>query len=99
MRYLCEKTAIYNNIKIFCSNVKSTFYLFKILRVRKYLTRIRLIITHATLTHATFNNRKTVRLKEKRTSYGDRLASNLENYNIEKNMKSRIFASKINKKD
>jgi hypothetical protein len=62
MRYLCEKTAIYNNIRVFYGSVKSIFYLSKIPRVRIYLTRIRLVIAHATLTHATFSSKKTARL-------------------------------------
>jgi hypothetical protein len=62
MRYLCKKTAIYNNVKVLCDNVKLILHLFKISKIRIYFTRIRLIITHVTLTHATLNNRETARL-------------------------------------
>jgi hypothetical protein len=61
MRYLCKKIATYNNVKVFCGNIKPTFYFFKILRVRKYLTRIRLIIAHVTLAYAIFSNRETAK--------------------------------------
>jgi hypothetical protein len=62
MRYSCEKTTTYNNVKMFYGNVKSIFHFFKIPRVRKYLTRIRLIAAHVTLTHAILSNRETARL-------------------------------------
>jgi hypothetical protein len=62
MRYLCEKIATYNNVKMLYSNVKFIFYFFKIPRVKIYFTRIRLIVTHVTLAHATFNSKKTIRL-------------------------------------
>jgi hypothetical protein len=99
MRYSCKKTATYNNIKIFCGNAKSTFHLFKTPRAKKYLTRIRLIITHVTLTHTTLSNRETARLRKRKASYGDRLASSLESYNVEKSVKSKVFAGKVNKKN
>jgi hypothetical protein len=99
MRYLCEKTATYNNTKILCGNAKLILYFSKIPRVKKYFTRIRLITAHVTLTHAILSNEETVRLKKKRASYGDRLASSLESHNVEKNIKSRIFASEINKEN
>jgi hypothetical protein len=99
MRYSCEKTATYNNVKIFCGNAKSIFYLFNTPRVRKYLTRIRLVIAHATLTHATLSNKKTARFWKRRASCGDRLTSSLKNHSVEKNVRSRVFASKIDKKD
>jgi hypothetical protein len=84
MRYLYEKTAIYNNIKMFCGSAKPTFYFFKTPRARKYSTRIRLVITHVTLAHAIFNNRETARLRKKKASYGDRLASNLRNHSVKR---------------
>jgi hypothetical protein len=84
MRYLCEKTATYNNIRILCGSAKPTFYLFKIPRVRKHLTRIYLIIAHVTLAHTTLSSKETARLKKKRASYGDRLASSLRNHNIKR---------------
>jgi hypothetical protein len=84
MRYSCEKTAIYNNVKVFCGNAKFTLYLFKIPRARKYLTRIRLVIAHVTLAHATFSNKKTARLKERKASCDDRLTSSLKSYNIKR---------------
>jgi hypothetical protein len=99
MRYLYKKTATYNDVRVLCGSVKPTFYLFNIPRVRKYLTRIRLVVAHATLAYAIFSNRGTVRLGERRASYGDRLASSLGSYSVEKSVRSRVFASKINKKD
>ena len=99
MRYLYEKTAIYKNVRVLCGSVKSTFYLFKIPRVRIYFTRIRLVTAHVTLTYATFSNRRTARLRKKRASYNDRLALSSRSYSVEKSMKNRIFAGKINKKD
>jgi hypothetical protein len=98
MRYLCEKTAIYKNVKMFCDSAKPTLYLFKIPRVRIYLTRIRLIAAHATLTHATLNNRKTARLRKRRASYSDRLASSSKSHSIEENVRNKVFAGEINKK-
>jgi hypothetical protein len=99
MRYSYKKTTTYNNIKVFYGNIKPIFYLSKTSRARINLTRIRLIITHATLAHATFNSKKTARLKKKKASYNDRLISSLRNYNVEKSVKNRIFAGKTNKKD
>jgi len=98
MRYLCEKTAIYKNIKVLCGNAKPIFYLSKILRVRIYFTRIRLVAAHATLAHATFNSKGTAKFRKRRASYNDRLVSNSRNHNIEKNVKSRVFAGKVNEK-
>jgi hypothetical protein len=95
MRYSCKKTAIYNDVKVFCGSVKPTFYFFNISRARKYLTRIYLIIAHATLAHATLSNRGTARLGKRRASCGDRLASSLGNYSVKKSMRSRVFANKI----
>jgi hypothetical protein len=80
-------------------SVKPAFYLFKTPRARIGLTRIYLITAHVTLAHATLNNRRLARLKKRRTSYSDRLASSLKNHNIEKNMRSRVFAGKADKKD
>jgi hypothetical protein len=71
MRYLCEKTVIYKNVKMPCGNVKLILYLFKTPRVRIYFTRIRLIVAHVTLAHATLNNKKTARFRERRASYSD----------------------------
>jgi hypothetical protein len=99
MRYLCEKTAIYNNVRVFCGSAKPTFYLFKIQRVRIDFTRIRLVIAHVTLAHATFSSRETARFKKKRASCNDRLASSSRNHNVEKNVKNRVFASETNKKN
>jgi hypothetical protein len=98
MRYSYKKTAIYKNVKVLYGSIKPTFHFFKIPRVRIYFTRIRLIAAHATLTHATLNNKKTARLKKKRASYSDRLASSSKSHNIEKNVRNRIFAGKANKK-
>jgi hypothetical protein len=84
---------------VLCDNIKPAFYLFKIPRARIGFTRIRLVIAHATLVHATLNNRKTARLRERKASYNDRLVSSLRNYNIEKNVRNKIFAGKINKKN
>ena len=99
MRYSCEKIAIYKNIKMLCGNIKPTLYLFKIPRAKIYITRIRLITAHATLTHATLSSKETARLRKRRASYSDRLVSSLKSHNIEKSVKSRVFASKANKKD
>ena len=82
-----------------CGNAKLTLYFSKIPRVRIYPTRIRLITAHATLAHAIFSNKRTARLRKRRASYNDRLASNSRNHNIEKNVRSKVFASKANKKD
>jgi hypothetical protein len=84
MRYSCEKTATYNNVRIFCGSAKSTLYLSNIPRARKHLTRIRLVIAHATLTHATFNNKGTARFWKRRASCGDRLVSSLKSYSVKK---------------
>jgi hypothetical protein len=62
MRYLCEKIAIYNNVRVLRGNVKLIFYLFKTPRVRKYLIKIRLVVAYATLAHAILSNRETARL-------------------------------------
>jgi hypothetical protein len=99
MRYLCKKIAIYNNVRMFCESVKSAFYLFKIPRVKIDFTRIRLIIAHVTLAHAIFNNSGTARLKKRRANYSDRLTSSSRSHSIEKSIKSRVFAGKINEKD
>jgi hypothetical protein len=80
-------------------SIKPAFYFFKIPRARIGLTRIRLVIAHVTLAHTTFNSRGTARLKKKRASYSDRLASSLRSHSIEKNVKNRVFAGKANKKD
>jgi hypothetical protein len=98
MRYLYEKIATYNNIKVLCGNIKPIFYFSKIPRAKKYLTRIRLITAHVTLTHATLNNRKTAKFGKRKASCGDRLTSSLENYSVEKNVKSKVFVNKTNKK-
>jgi hypothetical protein len=98
MRYLCKKTAIYKNVKMLCGNAKPILYLFKTPRARIYLTRIRLIAAYVTLAHTIFSSRGTVRLKKRRASYSDRLASSSRSHNVEKNMKSRVFADKINEK-
>jgi hypothetical protein len=98
MRYSYKKTMTYNNIRMLCGNIKSILYLFKIPKVKKYLTRIRLIAAHVTLTHAIFNNKETARLEKRRASCGDRLTSSLKNHNIEESMRSRVFANKANKK-
>jgi hypothetical protein len=97
MRYSYKKIAIYKNIRILCGSIKSTFHLFKIPRARIYLTRIRLIAAHATLTHATLSNKETARLKKRRASYNNRLASNSRSHNIKESVKSRVFAGKANK--
>jgi hypothetical protein len=75
-------------------SAKPIFHLFNTPRARKHPTRIRLITAHVTLAHATLNSRGTARLREKKASCGDRLASNLGNHSIEENVKSRVFASK-----
>jgi hypothetical protein len=98
MRYLCEKTVIYKNIKMLCGNAKPIFHFFKIPRARIYPTRIRLIAAHATLAHTTFSNKETARFRKRRASYSDRLASNSRNHNIEKNIRNRVFAGEANKK-
>jgi hypothetical protein len=98
MRYLYEKTAIYKNIKIFCGNAKPILYFFKIPRVRIYSTRIRLVAAHVTLIHATLNNRGTARLEKRKASYSDRLTSSSRSHNVEKSMRNKIFANKINEK-
>jgi hypothetical protein len=98
MRYSCKKTATYNNVKVFCGNIKPIFYFFKIPRAKIYFTRIRLVIAHVTLIYATFSNRGTARFWERKTSYGDRLVSSLKSHSIEKSVRSRIFAGKANKK-
>jgi hypothetical protein len=98
MRYSCEKITTYNNVKVFCESVKPALYLFKSPRVKINLTRIRLVIAHVTLTHAIFSNRETARLWKRRASYNDRLASSSKSHNIEKNVRNRIFAGKVNKK-
>jgi hypothetical protein len=98
MRYSCKKTAIYKNIKVLCGSAKPIFYLFKTPRVRIYFTRIRLIAAHVTLAHATFNSRRTARLKKRKASYNDRLTSSSRSHNVEKNVRSRVFANKINEK-
>jgi hypothetical protein len=97
MRCSCKKTIIYKNIRMLCGNAKPTFHLFKIPRVKIYPTRIRLIAAHATLAYATLNNKRTARLKKRKASYSDRLASNSKSHSIEKNVKSRVFAGKANK--
>ena len=61
--------------------------------------RICLIIAHVTLVYAIFNNKKTAKLKKRKASYSDRLVSSLRNYNVEKNVRNRVFAGKANKKD
>jgi hypothetical protein len=99
MRYSCEKTATYNNIKILCGNAKLIFHFSKTPRARIYPTRIRLIAAHATLVHATFNNKRTAKLKERRANYNDRLISSLKSYNVEKSVRNRIFAGKVNEKN
>jgi hypothetical protein len=99
MRYSCKKTVIYKNIKVFYGNVKPTFYLSKTPRVRIYPTRIRLVAAHVTLAHTTFNSKRTARLRERKTSYNDRLTSSSRSHSIEKSVKNRVFAGKINKKD
>jgi hypothetical protein len=99
MRYSCKKTVIYKNIRVFCGNVKPTFYFFKIPRVKIYLTRICLIAAHVTLAYATFNSKETVRLRKRKASYSDRLASSSKSHNVEKSIRSRVFAGKINKED
>jgi hypothetical protein len=96
--YLYEKTAIYNNAKMLCENIKPAFHLFKSPRAKINLTRICLITAHATLTHTIFSSRGTAGLKKRRASCGDRLTSNLKSYNIEKSVRSRVFVNKINKK-
>jgi uncharacterized C2H2 Zn-finger protein len=98
MRYLCEKTVTYKNVRVLYGSAKSIFYLFKIPRVRIYPTRIRLIVAHVTLAHATLINRGTARLKKRKASYSDRLASSSRSYNIEESMRNKIFAGKINEK-
>ena len=84
MRYLYKKTATYNNVRVFCGNAKFIFHFFKIPRAKKYLTRIRLIVTHVTLAHATLNNKETAKLRKRRASYSDRLISSLRNYSVKR---------------
>jgi hypothetical protein len=98
MRYLCEKTAIYKNVRVLYGNIKLIFYFFKIPRVRINLTKIRLIVTHVTLAHATFSNRGTARFGKRKTSCSDRLASSSRNYSIEESVRSRVFAGEADKK-
>jgi hypothetical protein len=98
MRYSCKKTVTYKNIRMLCGNVKPILYFFKTPRVRIYLTRIRLVAAHATLIHATLSNRETARLEKRKASYNDRLASSSKSHSIEKSVRSRVFAGKINKK-
>jgi hypothetical protein len=98
MRCLCEKIATYNNISMLCGSIKPTFHFFKIPRVRIYLTRIRLVVAHVTLIYAILSNRGTARLWERRASCDDRLASSLRNYNVEENVRNRVFAGEVNKK-
>jgi hypothetical protein len=98
MRYSYKKTATYNNINVFYGNAKPIFNFFKIPRVRIYLTRIRLVVAHATLVYATFSNRGTARLWERRASYDDRLASSLRSHSIKKSVRSRVFAGEANEK-
>jgi hypothetical protein len=97
MRYSCKKTVTYKNAKVLYDNIKPTFHLSKTPKVRIYPTRIRLVTAHATLTYATLNNKGTARLRKKRASYSDRLASSSRNHNIEENVRSRVFANKANK--
>jgi hypothetical protein len=98
MRYSYKKIAIYNNVKVLCDNAKSAFYLFKIPRVRIDFTRIYLIAAHVTLAYAIFSSKRTARLRKRKASYSDRLVSNLRSHNIEKNVRNRVFANKIDKK-
>jgi hypothetical protein len=99
MRYSCKKITTYNNIKVFCGNIKPIFHFFKTPRAKKYLTRIRLIITHATLAHATLSSGRTAKFRKRKASCGDRLASNLKSHSVEKSIKSRVFAGKANEED
>jgi hypothetical protein len=99
MRYSCEKTVIYKNVKILCGSAKPTLHFFKIPRARIYLTRIRLIAAHVTLTHATLNSKGTARLRKRKASYSDRLVSSSRSYSIEKNIRNKIFAGEVNKED
>jgi hypothetical protein len=99
MRYSYKKTATYKNARVFCDNAKPILYFSKIPRAKIHFTRIRLVTAHATLAHTTLNNRRTARFKKKRASYSDRLASSSKSHNIEKNVRSRVFAGKVNKKD
>jgi hypothetical protein len=99
MRYSCKKTVIYKNARMLCDNIKPILHLSKIPKAKIYPTRIRLVAAHVTLTHATLNNRRTVRLKKRKASYSDRLASSSRSHNIEKNVKSKVFASKADKKN
>jgi hypothetical protein len=98
MRYSYKKTATYKNVRVFYGNIKPIFYLSKTPRARIYLTRIRLIAAHATLAHATLNNKETARLKKRKASYSDRLVSSSKSHSVEKNVKNRVFAGKANKK-
>jgi hypothetical protein len=99
MRYSYKKTAIYKNVRMLYDNTKPTLYLFKTPRVKIYSTRIRLIAAHVTLAHATLSNKETARFRKRKTNCNDRLASSSRSYNIEENMRSKVFAGKINKKD
>jgi hypothetical protein len=99
MRYLYEKTATYNNVKMLYGNIKSILHLSKTPRVRINPTRIRLVAAHVTLIHATLSSRKTAKLRKRRANYSDRLISSSKNHNIEKSIRSKVFAGKINKKD
>jgi hypothetical protein len=62
MRYSYKKTATYNNAKVLYGNTKPILYLSKTPRAKIYPARIRLVTAHATLTHATLNNKRTARL-------------------------------------
>jgi hypothetical protein len=98
MRYLYKKIVIYKNVKVLYGNVKPTFHFSKIPRVRIYLTRIRLVAAHVTLTHTTFSNKRTARLRERKANYSNRLASSSRNHSIEKSIKNKIFAGETDKK-
>jgi hypothetical protein len=97
MRYLYEKITTYKNARMLCGNAKPTFHLSKTPRAKIDPTKIRLIAAHATLTHATLNNKKTARLRKRKASYSDRLASSSRSHSIEKNVRNRVFAGKANK--
>jgi hypothetical protein len=98
MRYSYKKTATYKNAKMLGGSTKPTLHLSKTPRAKIDSTRIRLIIAHATLAHATLNNRRTARLRKRKANYSDRLASNSRSHNIKKNVKSKVFADETNKK-
>jgi hypothetical protein len=66
MCYSCEKTATYNNIRVFYKNAKPAFHLSKSPRARIDFIRIRLITAHVTLAHATFNSRETAKFGGKK---------------------------------